>query len=169
MTIEAVLMFPILAWAFVATFAFFDAYQARSTNLKATFTVADMLSRQLDPVNADYINGLQKMFEFLANTNDQDAWLRVTSLVCTEDCDKDTRTLLRDWSYATGGHAGLTNEDVVKYDGQVPLMPVNDRVLMVETNMSYQPVFNVGIDEFEMIEVAVTRSRFVPQLCWEAC
>lgn len=169
MTVEAVLMFPLLAWAYVATFAFFDAFQARSTNLKATFTVADMLSRQIEVVDADYIEGLLDMFEFLADSEDDNVWIRVTSVVCTADCEEDTRTLEKDWSFATGNNDILTAADVITYGDLVPVMPESDRILMIETFMTYTPVFNVGLPELEMAELAVTRSRFVPQLCWESC
>ncbi|MEY8098244.1 TadE/TadG family type IV pilus assembly protein [Falsihalocynthiibacter sp. S25ZX9] len=169
MTVEAIIMFPLLCWAYVATFAFFDAFQARSTNLKATFTVADMLSRQLDVVDAPYIEGLLDMFEFLSNSADDDTWIRVTSVVCTEECDKDARVLVKDWSFATGNNYTLTDVDVATYGDRVPVMPVHDRVLMIETFMNYQPVFNVGIPLLEMSELAVTRSRFAPKLCWETC
>lgn len=169
MTVEAILMFPLLAWAYVATFAFFDAFQARSTNLKATFTVADMLSRELDVVDANYIEGLLDMFEFIANTTDDEAWIRVTSVVCIEDCALDTRVLEKDWSFATGGHTTLRDIDMIDFADRIPVMPLNDRVLMVESFMEYTPVFNVGLPVLEMAELAVTRSRFVPQLCWEAC
>lgn len=167
LTVEAILMFPLLAWAYVATFAFFDAFQARSTNLKATFTVADMISRQIETIDADHIDGLLKVFNFLSNAADDNTWIRVTSVVCVEQCDLDSRVLERDWSYATGANDALTEAEVKTYGDRVPVMPLNDRVIMVETFMTYQPVFNVGIPTLDMAELAITRSRFVPQLYWE--
>lgn len=128
MTVEAIIMFPLLCWAYVATFAFFDAFQARSTNLKATFTVADMISRELEAVDAPFMEGLLDIFEFLSNSADDETWLRVTSVVCTEDCDKDSRVLVKDWSYATGDNYTLTDVDVKNYGDRVPVMPVHDRV-----------------------------------------
>ncbi|MCV6824946.1 MULTISPECIES: TadE/TadG family type IV pilus assembly protein [Halocynthiibacter] len=172
MSVEAILMFPLLTWAYVATFAFFDAFQARSVNLKATFTVADMISRELNTVDADYIDGLLKLFNSLADSADEETWLRITSIRCVSDCDigdENPRVLSNEWSYATGSTPALTQETLMSFDGAIPVMPEDDYVLMIETNMSYQPTFNVGLPVLEMNEIAVTRSRFVPRLCWESC
>jgi hypothetical protein len=43
---ETVLMTPILVWAFIGSFVFFDAYRVYNTSVKTTYMVADMLSRQ---------------------------------------------------------------------------------------------------------------------------
>jgi Flp pilus assembly protein TadG len=55
--LETVLILPILIWAFVASFVFFDAYRVYSTSVKATYMVADMLSRQTNEVIPHDIQG----------------------------------------------------------------------------------------------------------------
>ena len=42
--LEAVIVTPILAWVFVASFVFFDAFRVYNTSIKATYAVADVLS-----------------------------------------------------------------------------------------------------------------------------
>ncbi len=166
MSLEAIIMFPLLFWAYVATFAFYDAYQARSTNLKASYTVADMLSRETGSVDPDFIDGLHTVFDFIANSQD-DSWIRVTEVACDADCNLETRTLSHTWSYATDGGPIITEATVDDIADGIPLMPIGDRVLVVETFVNYQPTFNVGLPELDMDEFVVTRSRFTGQLCWE--
>jgi Flp pilus assembly protein TadG len=47
---ETVLLTPILVWAYIGSFVFFDAYRVYNTSVKATYMVADMLSRQTNMV-----------------------------------------------------------------------------------------------------------------------
>src|SRR6056297_933021 len=44
-TVEAVVIVPILFWALQATFEIFEMYRYKSVREKATYTVTDMISR----------------------------------------------------------------------------------------------------------------------------
>jgi hypothetical protein len=51
--IEALLAFTFLAWWYVASFQFFDALRQKSINLKAAYTLGDLISRETGPDPAD--------------------------------------------------------------------------------------------------------------------
>ena len=68
LTVEAVVMFPMLFWAMLSMLVFFDAYRQNSLNVKAAFTIGDMISREVDPINAAYLDGAVLLFDELART-----------------------------------------------------------------------------------------------------
>lgn len=168
LTVEAVLILPILVWWYAASLVFFDAYDARNVNLKAAYTVSDMLSREMDEVNAGYIEGLSDVFEYLTAGHGTNGAIRVTLVRCHSDCDKDTRVLKKDWSYGTNGKTALVDANMDNYQDDVPIMPQGDRVIMVETWMDYSAAFDVGLTTESFENIVITRPRFVPQLVWES-
>ncbi len=61
LTVETILVLPILLWAFFATFVFFDAFRARSLAIKGNYAVADLLSRETQAIDMDYLRGTGKV------------------------------------------------------------------------------------------------------------
>ncbi len=161
LSVEAVLIFPILIWAYVAMFVFFNAFRAQTTNLKAAYTVGDMLSRELDPVNQAYLDGLNNVFNYLVQPQNP-TWIRVT-VVNWDDVNKVFKV---QWSHATHGKPGYTNATITQLASKIPVMAVGDTVIIVQTAMPYTPAFDVGIGAFNFDDLVITRPRFAPQLLW---
>ena len=67
MATEAAIIAPMLASAVLASFAFFDGYRASGVNMKAAYTVSDMISRETDYITNDYLDGALGLFNFLAD------------------------------------------------------------------------------------------------------
>jgi len=167
--VELVLIMPPLLTFFVGMLVYFDSYLARDTNLKAGYTVADMLSREEEPVDAAYIEGLGDVFDYLVTGSGRNGEIRVTLVRCTDEClsTDRPRRLATDWSYATGERDALTDGDLPAYDGSIPEIPLGERVIVMETFSDYTPAFNVGIPPTDFDNIVVTRPRFVPQICFE--
>lgn len=168
-TVEAVIILPILLWAFLATYSWFDAYRAKSLSLKANYAVSDLMSRETRVLDMDYLNGAEQVYEYLTRSG-TDAWIRVTVVHCVKRCDKANRKLERDWSKATDNMPTYTNQDVMDHlEATVPVIPSGERVIVVETSMVYQPPFSqnlTGIGRMTLRDVVMTRPRFAPQLCF---
>ncbi len=49
------------------------------------------------------------------------------------------------WSYATGATGGMTSIEVQTKANRIPMMAVGDYVIVVETFMAYEPIFNIGL------------------------
>ncbi len=159
-TVEAVLILPLLLWAYVATFVFFDAFKTQNTNLKAAYTIADMVTRQAE-VDAAYVEGLHVVYDYLIATG-EDTSLRVSS-VLWNDVDGNYEVI---WSYATGGDPVMTTASIVDFEDQLPMMPVGDTVIVVETTLDYTPTFDVGILSRSFTQFIVTRPRFQSDVDW---
>ncbi|MGB8624088.1 MAG: hypothetical protein WCD16_14860 [Paracoccaceae bacterium] len=166
---EAVIILPLLAWWWVASLVFFQAYDARNINMKAAYTISDMLSREDGGVDSSYIEGLGDVYAYLTAGQGVNSAIRVTLVRCDDNCDKDdaTRVLHKDWSYGTNGKDALDDSDLPNYLTQVPMMPQGDRVIMVETFIDYTPPFNVGLTVDNFRNFVVTRPRFVPVICFD--
>ncbi|MGH1355591.1 MAG: TadE/TadG family type IV pilus assembly protein [Thalassovita sp.] len=161
--IEAVLALPVLFWTFLASFVYFDAYRQTSINLKAAYMVGDVLSRETNAVDNDYMDGMMSLFDFLANANNPTK-LRVT--VVRWDTDDDAYE--RDWSQTRGAVSALTNSDLVGLESSLPIMSDGERVIIVETWSRYTPPFSVGLESREMYNFVTTSPRFAPLLAWES-
>ena len=166
MSVEAVIIMPLLFWFFVASYVWFDSFQAQNTNLKAAYTVADMISRETAPVNDTYMNGLNTILDFLTHSN-QPTSVRVTSVRCAENCDSDqSRVMEMCWSWASAEKSPHTDGTLTSVYDQVPLMAEGDTVLLTETFMTYEPAFEAGLSTFEFDNFIVTRPRFAAEVVY---
>ena len=171
MTVEAVMILPLLLWAFLATFTFFDVYRAKNLALKANYAISDLLSREAE-IDMNYLLGIEDVYTYLTQGGDP-AWVRVTVVRCSENCTSEAdRTLRIGWSQATDGLASLSDTDVQgTYNEHIPMIAEGEWVIMVETMAGYEPPFSVyltGIEARDMSDIVMTRPRFTSQLCWDA-
>ncbi len=170
LSIEAVFAFPMLFWAATATFTFFDAYKAQNTSYRANYTISDMLSRETDPVNQAYLDGLHKVFRYMTHSGPETTWIRVSVVRCKSNCNNaTTRQLEWVWSKGTNGARSLTTADIDFYQDKIPLMAFGDQLIFVETSRQYVPPFANGLVSFaerNLVSHVVTRPRFAPQLLW---
>lgn len=162
MTVEAVLIAPLLLAWFVGGFVFFDGFKNRNTALKATYTIGDILSRRIAAADATYINKLQDLYESLAYTSGSSA-MRVTSLTWN---GYKHRVL---WSYSAKSSLSVQTNDTVRvaaFRNRIPLMAVGETVILVETFTDYNPAFNVGWGHRVFENFVVTSPRFASCLSW---
>jgi hypothetical protein len=158
-SVEAVLMFPLLIWAFVAMFVFFEGLREGNINLKATYTVSDLLSRETELIDQDYLEGMNRIYAWLSRSPN-DVNLRVTVVRYDQANDEHIRV----WSRGVG-KPDLTQEQVDEYiSPQVPIMADADSAIVVETWTTYSPVMDIGLTESDIYNVVVTAPRFSEQL-----
>ncbi len=160
-SLELLLVFPLLIWAYLGLFVYFDGYRQQNVNLKAAYTVADMLSRETGAIDEAYIEGLNKTMTWLTYGR-QDTTLRVS--VVTYDLASDSHFLV--WSEGAGSTPRLKQENVATYlTPKIPAMPDGDTAIIVETWATYRPLTDVGLpDATPLNNFVVVSPRFVPQL-----
>lgn len=161
-SIEFVLAMPILFWAFMGTYVFFDGYRQSAVNLKAAYTIADLISRETEPITNEYMDSMRKLHRLLTRA-ETTTNIRVTVVRWDEDDDR----YYRDWSAARGvGVVPLSNDDLLALETKLPNMPDAERVILVETTNTFVPLFNVGMENKELKNFVFTRPRFAPQVVW---
>ncbi len=165
LSVEAIMVFPLLAWAYMGMYFFFDAYRQQNVNLKAAYTVSDLLSREVDVIDWTYITGVNTFLDYLT-TSSQATQIRITAVYWDEDADQ--HVLL--WSKGTRGKLDLTQAEILTdYTDEIPVMADKDTAIIVETWSYFDPIVNIGLPSVTFDNLIVTSPRFAPQLCYEVC
>lgn len=160
---EGVIMLPIMFWALMAMFVFWDAFRTINTVQKVSYTVSDVISRRRAEVSPAYLEGLGDLFNFLLDRG-QTGRIRVTSLTWTEH--DDTYRVL--WSYSPdGAMSAHTNASVGAIRPNLPVMADGDSVVLVETQVDYRAAFEMGLGQKTISQFIVTRPRLVSRICFQ--
>lgn len=180
-TIESVIILPIILFALQATFAYFESFRQKSVALKANYAVADYLSR-IPEYDQNTLNGLDDLFEYMTKS-EESSWLRVTVVECVARptrCNDETPRRIRVArqgdpivlnSHASDGKSGHRNASLRnKMAVHIPPLYRGEAVIMVETWTQYEPTFAgrwTGIYQPEFYHVTVTSPREHDTLCWQ--
>jgi len=165
--VESVIALPLLFWTVAATYEFFEAHRYKSVREKATYTIADMLSRETSAVTDIYIDNAKALLDAIVS-DDGINQLRVTLVRYTANDD----TYRVDWSEVrgTGSMAVLTDTDIAQQVDRLPILPDGEQVILVETVSNYDSLFDLVMTETLPITTRLfTSIRFAPQLCFNAC
>ena len=155
---EAVIVLPLFFWAYIALFVYWDAFRAMNTVQKAAYTVSDMISREKTGKTTAYINGVQKVLEYLIDEN-QNARMRVTEVTWSNT----NKRFEVHWSRSpNNAMTPLTTDSLKSYASRIPTMSAGDYVVVVEVQVDYVPTFDIGMPSQTFKEFVVTRPRFVP-------
>lgn len=163
--LEFILVMPFLFWAFMAIYVYFDGYRQSTVNLKAAYTISDLISRETEGITSEYIDSMYDLHQLLTRA-ESPTTLRITVV----RWNNKKQIYRRDWSQARGGIEPLKNSDMEEIEHLLPTMPHNERVILVETSNTFVPVFGgVGMGNVELENFVFTRPRFAPQVCWISC
>lgn len=170
LSVEAALIFPMLIWCYLAMHVYFDAYRQNTIAERATYTVADMVSRfepgtdpATDNINNAYVNSMRRMLNFLT-TSPNSTRMRLSIV----EWDEDNSEHIVFWSRSRGGVQRLNAARIGQVSPRIPVMTDGTRVIVFEAWIDYQPAFNIGLDPFTNYKVVVTRPRpSGGQICFE--
>ena len=170
-TLEVAIMLPMLFMLFAASWVYFDVFNQKAINQKANYVIGDMVSRETDPLDSDYLDNAFSMFGLLtlnpvvADESDgtYPANLRI-SVVEYNDRSERYRIL---WSVGRGDVEPLSKNDGQDYADELPVMANKEQVIMVETWENYNPIFSVGLDPFVIRTYSFTRPRYAPQVLYK--
>lgn len=158
---ETVVILPMLLWAFLALFVYWDSFRSLNTVQKASYTISDMISREMVSVNDSYILGMRNVMKYMLDQGDEPR-IRVTSVRYSQT----NRRFEVHWSRSpANAMPALTTASLQDFSTRIPAMSDGDYVIIVETQVDYEPGFNVGLDSTVMEQFIVTRPRFVPRVC----
>lgn len=154
---EAVIIMPLLAAFYCATFVWFDAFRQKNLSMKASYAVSDVLSRQ-GSVDEPFLDNMRDVLDYMIPSNAAPK-MRVSLIEYQHTHPDENKYRLR-WSYGPNGMEPLTQEDLDADRSWIPIMGVYDAVVVTETAVSYQPIFRVGIADQVYRNTIVTRPRF---------
>lgn len=163
--VETVLTLPLMFMGLTAMFEFFEVHRFQSTRDKATYTIADMLSREQAVINGVYIDNVKILFDEIADDYG-DNTIRIS--VIDYEADEDEYGIV--WSEVRGNNSmvALTDDDVSDDHNVLPVLGDGEQVILVESQAQYRTIFDVGFSDQMMMETRVfTSLRFAPQLTFE--
>lgn len=176
-TVESVIILPLLLFGLQAVHTYFDAYRHQSLALKANYAVSDYLSR-VDKYDRTTLEGLDELFEYMSRTGEE-SWVRVTVVKCeltAAECnDAIPRKLTLDPgdSQVSNG-SGInphTQPTMRQFLGpHIPKMYNGEDLIVVETVAKYEPPFAgfwTGIYPRNTEHVVVTSPREYQTLCFD--
>lgn len=140
LSIEAAIMLPILVLMYVVGYQYFDQYRREAQMTKASYAVADALSRRPNAITIADLNGLERLYEYLTYS-EGDSYMRFTEVRRKGDKMKII------FSYATDGQPAMTSERLEGFLSQIPRLDDNERVTLVEAYTYDSPFFDVGLDD----------------------
>lgn len=160
MSVEAMIIVPVLVWSMLGSWVFFDAFRAQFVNAKASYTIGDIMSRETGYITDEYIDSLYTVHRFLVSRNDA---IRLRISVIHYDEDSDEYTVI--WSENRGGGGTISDSDLANMIERIPEMADAGRAIIVQTSVNFTPIFgalgNLTFDDF-----VVTRPRFSAQVCF---
>ena len=192
MSVEAVMILPVLVWAFIAFTVMWDAYRVKNLAQRATYTVADIISRERAQVRRVFITNYLRVFRYAteatgdlnsANVTTTPHVLRVTSVMFSEGSDEDDEddVISVAWSKSTdpARMPEWTTETINQIADQIPAMLDGDNVVVVDTRLRWQPKFTAQMagsllgdqatgwmQERDIDTFTTVRPRFVPKVCF---
>ncbi len=162
-SVEFAIYAPLLLGLFAAFYTFFDAFRQESVNLKAAYTVSDLISRETTALNNDYIDSMYEMTKLLIRS-DSTINLRISVI----RWDEGDQKYYVDWSAVRGGAMQQwTDATIANVEDDLPTMPDQERVILVETRNQMQPAFRIGLPDLDINNFVFTRPRFAPLVRFE--
>lgn len=166
-TVEAVIVVPLLFWALQATFEFFEIHRYQSVREKATYAVVDLISREQAPIDQPFLDGSKQLFDDFTN-DDGDNQLRVS--VITYVADDDEYAVVWSQIRGIGPMIPLQTADVATAHEALPTLGNGRQVILVESWSDYQPGLSAGFETTVPISTRVfTSPRFVEQIRCPSC
>jgi len=170
MSVELLLVVPMLVWALLSTLVYFDVFRAESISTRAGLTIADMISREQTPIGWEYLVGIRNVLRVLTSS-DSDPDFRATVYEYRASTDK----YMVFWSRHRGMGSKLTNTDLEGLRDRLPLMANGDKAILVETRIQYSAPFSIGmgpftgtrLDDLEFQSFTVITPRFTSTICFD--
>jgi hypothetical protein len=180
--VEGLIMLPLLIWALVAMFIYWDVFRTINVTQKTAYSVADLLSRQRETIPTAFANGLQNVVDFLT-PGGHPVKMRITSLECNSPngtpaeqiCNASRGTFRLLFSFSPGNKVTILDQaSIQSWKGvRIPTLVHNESVFVVETEVDYKAQLPmalagllIGVDDQTFGEFIVTRPRS-RRLCLE--
>lgn len=156
-TVEFLFVMPLIVFWFAGTFTFFDAYSEWTRSVKATYTVADVMSRQSE-MAPNYANDMNSLFASIMGENTNDTYVRISSI------ERKNDVLQVDWSCASGLHKGLESNSEIPTE-LIPNILNDEAVILVESYMEFVPFQDyIGLEARTLAKKVVISPRFTSKL-----
>ncbi|MCF6271685.1 MAG: hypothetical protein L3J37_00640 [Rhodobacteraceae bacterium] len=150
-TVEFIIILPVLILWWIGSMVFFDAFEARAGAARVSHLLADIVSRQNATNNAEIDDLLTLQNKLLPREP-------VGNVRVSEIYRDSSGDLSVNWSYSTGGSA-LETDDIPT--SILPTLLDEQYVMLIETAVPYIPLADwVGIEAQTWVNRIYINARF---------
>lgn len=163
---EFLILLPMMIWALLAIFVYWDAYRAIGVAQKASYAVSDVISRQ-DDVPRAFLNGMDDVMAMMVDKAvPGDIRMRITSV----EWDRTRNRFDVLFSHSPGNRlpaltAAQINNLSGDYRPRIPTIADHDSVVILETEIDHTPIFRVGVPAKAVKNLVITRPRYRRRIC----
>ncbi|MCB5409896.1 TadE/TadG family type IV pilus assembly protein [Pseudogemmobacter faecipullorum] len=157
---EFLIVLPLLIWMFIAMVVFWDTYRTINEAQKASYAVADAISRETE-VSRPYLAGMQSVMELLLGRPGVVS-MRITSV----------RWVARNQRYEVifsespgNRKPPLSAAQVLALRDRIPLLDDGDTTVILETWTRHIPALNIGLKGMDFENFITTRPRQSHRTC----
>jgi hypothetical protein len=169
---EGLFTLPMIIWAMVAMFIYYDVFRTINITQKAAYGVADLLSRQKVEMPLTFANGLQRVLTFLA-PGGHPVRMRITSFECLAPtgpgCTTSNGSYRLLFSFSPESKVTPLNQAAIqnwRTSNKIPVLNNGESVFVVETEVEFTAQlqtaiagFMVGVDDAKYGQFIVTKPR----------
>lgn len=165
--VETVLIAPLLILGLFFSYEAYGLFRQQSLREKATYTVADILSRETAIVDDTYIDNVKRVFDMMSGT--ADSQLRISVVRYRNDPSQGIDEFDLRWSEVrgTGTMTALTDSVVRNAHDTFPIMDDGEEIIYVESRGTFtSPVTTGYFNENLLATRMFVIPRFAPQICF---
>jgi len=166
--IEFMIAAPIIVTLTVIFFGGYQAYRKEVVGQRASVTVVDALSRELDFVNDAYIDGMASLLNFMTNTTEKPG-LRVTALrwELSNPSNPDSGRLRVVWSEVRNKQIDrMRNSNLNTLAERLPTMVPDQRIILTETWLTIEPPTKILAEPYTEKTFDFMFPRFADRVCF---
>lgn len=165
--VETVIIAPMLIMGLFFSYEAYGLFKQQSLREKATYTVADILSRETAVVTETYIDNVKQVFDLMAGTDD--AQLRISVVRYRNDPNQGVDEFDLRWSEVRGSGplTTLTDNSVRDAHDIFPFMDDGEEIIYVESRGTFASPVTTGLFSDSLLETRMFLiPRFAPQVCF---
>lgn len=164
--VEMIIILPALFWMIATSLELYDIHRHKTARVKATYTVADMLSREMIQADTALLNTAKVIFDQQTADNSE-SQLRMSVVRFRGE----TETYEVVWSQLRGDGpmAPLLTAEIANAHDELPVLTGGQELIIVESASVYRPLVRFpGVTKSYNVTTRVFSGiRFLPQLCFE--
>jgi len=165
--IETVLIAPLLILGLFLSYEAYGLLRQQSLREKATYTVADILSRETAIVTDTYIDNVKSVFDMMSGT--ANSQLRISVVRYRHSPGQGIDEFDLRWSEVrgTGPLSPLTDAEVRQAHATFPVMDNGEEIIFVESRGTFVSPISTGYFDENMLSTQMfVIPRFAPQVCF---
>lgn len=165
--VETVIVAPLLILGLFFSYEAYGLFRQQSLRDKATYAVADILSRETAIVTDTYIDNVKRVFDMMAGNSDSQLRISVVRYRNTPSQGIDEFDLRWSEVRGEGPMSAMTDTEVRDAHDTFPIMQDGEEIIFVESRGRFASPVTTGYFTNSLLNTEMfVIPRFAPQICF---